>query len=63
MNTEIEMIKKRINEIKKEQNKIEKQIEKQEEDNMYDADLYTSLEKLEEERNNLELKLDNLERM
>lgn len=59
---EITQIKKRLNKIKSEQSKLDKLIVKQEEDGNYDDSLYQALEKLEDERNNLRLQLESLEK-
>lgn len=60
---EIAQIKKRLNKIKSEQSKLDKMIAKQEEeDGNYDDSLYQALEKLEDERNNLRLQLESLEK-
>ena len=59
---EITQIKKRLSKIKSEQSKLDKMIDKQEEDGNYDDSLYQALEKLEDERNNLRLQLESLEK-
>lgn len=59
---EITQIKKRLSKIKSEQSKLDKMIAKQEEDGNYDDSLYQALEKLEDERNNLRLQLESLEK-
>lgn len=58
----IEEIKIRLKEINKEQRNLDKKIEKQEEDGNYDDSLYDSLRSLEDERNNLSMELEAIER-
>ena len=59
---EITQIKKRLSKIKSEQSKLDKMIAKKEEYGNYDDSLYQALEKLEDERNNLRLQLESLEK-
>lgn len=60
MEEKAKKIKARLKEIQKEQNRIEAQIEKMDEDGLYDDRLYSSLSKLEEERDQLNDELDSL---
>lgn len=60
MEEKAKKIKARLKEIQKEQNRIEAQIEKMDEDGLYDDGLYSSLSKLEEERDQLNDELDSL---
>lgn len=55
-----ETISSKIKEINKEITKLEKQIEKQEEDGIYDDSLYSAINRLEDERLELEKELDEL---
>ncbi len=57
---EVAEINKRIYEIRKEQTSIDKTIAKQEEDGNFDDSLYSRLDELEEEINNLEMQLEGL---
>ena len=59
---EIVEIKKRLKAIRKEQLSLDKQIEKQEDDGNYPSALYDRLYSLEDERNNLELRLQSIEK-
>lgn len=59
---EITEIKKRLKEIRKEQTGIDKMIAKQEDDGNFDDKLYSRLNELEDERNNLQMQLDELEK-
>lgn len=54
-------IRKRLKEIRMEQRRIDNLIAKQEEDGNYNDGFYREIEKLEDERNNLELELEAIE--
>lgn len=60
MNNRIKEINDRLSDISKEQNKLDRLIEKQENDGNYNDALYQAMEKLEEERTDLRLELQEL---
>jgi predicted nucleic acid-binding Zn-ribbon protein len=60
MNNRIKEINDRLSDISKEQNKLDRLIEKQEKDGNYNDALYQAMEKLEEERTDLRLELQEL---
>lgn len=60
MNNRIKEINDRLSDISKEQNRLDRLIEKQENDGNYNDALYQAMEKLEEERTDLRLELQEL---